>query len=163
MNQWNDGQYHAFVTLCLAFPSMALGFVVNGAPGAFFLGVGCLLGVVISPDLDQQTVTFSEWVWTKIPIIGWLMTGVWFTLWLPYAMMFKHRGLSHAPIFGTFTRVFYLGLIFVAIDSIWWHIVITPIEVEIVTQLVIGLMISDIGHFARDMITSARHRRGGKE
>jgi hypothetical protein len=41
---------------------------------------------------------------------------VWYILWEPYALLFTHRGLSHFPIIGTYTRIIYLSLILKLID-----------------------------------------------
>jgi uncharacterized metal-binding protein len=32
-------------------------------------------------------------------------------IWLPYTKLFSHRGISHIPIYGTITKIFYLSFI----------------------------------------------------
>jgi uncharacterized metal-binding protein len=39
---------------------------------------------------------------------SYLMAKIWNTFWMPYAFILTHRGLSHWPIIGTLTRIWYL-------------------------------------------------------
>ena len=56
---------------------------------------------MLSPDLDlaEQNVDSKR---------NWGILGF---LWVPYGMMFSHRGLSHTWIVGPLTRVLYLCLL----------------------------------------------------
>ncbi len=56
---------------------------------------------MLSPDLDlaEQNVDSKR---------NWGFLGF---LWVPYGMMFSHRGLSHTWIVGPLTRVLYLGVL----------------------------------------------------
>lgn len=67
---------------------------------------GATTGLVITPDYDFKNIYIKS-VLAKIPILGVL----WNFYWLPYALMFKHRKLSHNIVFGTLTRFVYLLLI----------------------------------------------------
>jgi len=63
-----------------------LPFILGYTIGTFFL----------SPDLDlKHSKPTKRWKFLKI-------------IWYPYQKVFKHRGLSHIPILGTFLRLFYL-------------------------------------------------------
>ncbi|MFN3267248.1 MAG: metal-binding protein [Deinococcales bacterium] len=64
--------------------------------GAFMAGT-----FMLSPDLDlaEQNVSSKK---------NWGILGF---LWVPYGLMFSHRGLSHTWIVGPLTRVLYLGLL----------------------------------------------------
>jgi uncharacterized metal-binding protein len=64
--------------------------------GAFLAGT-----FMLSPDLDlaEQNVDSKR---------NWGFLGF---LWIPYGMMFSHRGLSHTWIVGPLTRVVYLCLL----------------------------------------------------
>ena len=64
--------------------------------GAFLAGT-----YLLSPDLDlaEQNVDSKR---------NWGILGA---LWIPYGMMFSHRGLSHTWIVGPPTRVVYLCLL----------------------------------------------------
>lgn len=66
---------------------------------------GMIIGIWIDPDLDMIQITSSERRKLKAhPFWGRL----WLAYWAPYGAYMSHRGLSHAPVIGTFTRVFYV-------------------------------------------------------
>lgn len=64
---------------------------------------GSTLGALITPDYDFKSIYIKS-VINKIPIFG----ALWNVYWWPYAVIFKHRKLSHNWIFGTLTRFLYL-------------------------------------------------------
>lgn len=39
---------------------------------------------------------------------AFLVAKIWNAFWIPYAFIFTHRGLSHWPIIGTLTRIWYV-------------------------------------------------------
>jgi uncharacterized metal-binding protein len=71
-------------------PSEALLFTVAFAAGTFLL----------SPDLDlaEGRVDSKR---------HWGLLGV---LWVPYGLLFRHRGLSHSWVLGPLTRLLYVAL-----------------------------------------------------
>lgn len=71
--------------------AQALVFTGGYAAGTFWL----------SPDLDlAEGHVNSKRAW-----------GVLGALWVPYGMLFSHRGLSHSWIVGPLTRLAYLGVL----------------------------------------------------
>jgi uncharacterized metal-binding protein len=57
--------------------------------------------VLLTPDLDTRSSCLSRWKrWFRL---AWI--------WAPYRKLFKHRGISHAIVLGTASRVLYLGAI----------------------------------------------------
>jgi uncharacterized metal-binding protein len=66
---------------------------------AIFAGAYLFSSLMLSPDLDLRH-NRSRRRWGPLGF-----------LWLPYTKIFKHRGVSHSLIFGTLTRLGYLGLI----------------------------------------------------
>jgi len=55
--------------------------------------------LLLSPDLDlAESDSYRRW-------------GPFRWLWAPYAAAFKHRRISHHPLFGPITRIAYVGLI----------------------------------------------------
>lgn len=36
-------------------------------------------------------------------------------IWYPYTKMFKHRGVSHIPFYGMFTKLLYLSAVFIGL------------------------------------------------
>jgi uncharacterized metal-binding protein len=169
----SDGREHARISVALAPIAILLGYFLGDllwlalgdkmdwtlfAPLVMALGagLGCIGSVVISPDLDLVSLTHSEYVVLDIPVLGWVLGPLFIAYWLPYAMLFgrghhrllKHRGLSHWPVLGTLTRVAWLapawGFPFWKWPGIW------PYWALVLSSLILGLMIGDIGHWIRD-------------
>ncbi len=64
-----------------------------------FAGSFLFATFLMSPDLDlQQSTPTQNWGLLKV-------------LWKPYNKRSKHRGLSHFPVVGTFSRLLYLSLL----------------------------------------------------
>ncbi|WKN40584.1 DUF2227 family putative metal-binding protein [Tunicatimonas pelagia] len=120
-------------------------------------GVGCFCGIFISPDLDMKQRTVSETTLLRWSLgIGY----IWIFLWYPYAMLFRHRGISHTPVFGTITRVLYLLGIALMLQylahnfadaqwNIWPWVDQHQYSIAI---FIAGLGISDIGHWVLDHV-----------
>lgn len=85
--------------------ALATAFLFGPVPG-LLAGVGCLAGVIISPDLDIDGITYSERIVVlKVGRIGWL----WRLYWWPYGKLISHRApISHAPVVSTAIRLAYL-------------------------------------------------------
>lgn len=175
----SDGAYH--VRLVLAFIPIAalLGVAAFFVPldwwlRALIAGLGCLLGVISSPDLDLEAWSISELIWFKIPIIGYTLGYIWSWFWYPYASVMPHRGLSHNPVFGTLTRVIYF-IVGVPLNFIWikaliliylgesvtmaalmtvpmWWLTLLTGNLGIVFLLIVGLYVADISHVGRDRL-----------
>ncbi|HEY0075506.1 MAG TPA: DUF2227 family putative metal-binding protein [Abditibacteriaceae bacterium] len=145
-----SGKVHAQCSLVLAVP--AFGFVA-GATGdniaAGTCALGCLLGIMLTPDLDQEGLSSSENALVKYTLgLGFL----WAMLWYPYARLIKHRSpLSHFPLIGTAGRLLYLGLLLL-IPSYWgWHLIQPPPEtLRLLLFALGGLILSDTGHWILD-------------
>ncbi len=146
-----SGQTHAACTLALS----ALSFgAIQGTLAdpliASACALGCLSGVFITPDLDQQTRSMSESLLIRRTFgLGYL----WLLLWFPYAKLIKHRSpLSHFPVLGTAGRLFYMAL-WLAIPA-YFGIRLTAPSPEIWPLLgwgALGLALSDFGHWIFDL------------
>lgn len=66
--------------------------------------IGSILGLLITPDYDIKYI-YIKTVINKLPV-----GNLWNLYWLPYALLFAHRKLSHNIVIGTFTRFIYLCL-----------------------------------------------------
>lgn len=146
-----SGIVHAACSLALAAVSFG---VVAGALGEWGAGLacgaGCLSGIFLTPDLDQEGLSHSENTLIKWSLgLGFL----WLMLWYPYAKLIKHRSpLSHFPLLGTALRLLYLGLVAAipayfgfrlqAPPAHWW---------PLLSWSVAGLVLSDIGHYFFDL------------
>ncbi|MEZ0323032.1 MAG: metal-binding protein [Hydrogenothermaceae bacterium] len=93
-------------------------------------------------------------------------------IWYPYTKLFSHRGISHIPFYGTFTKLIYLGVIFLIFIFLLkyiltsfgdttlssylsyikfdWYIITNPVVISFFT----GLLISEMIHIFTDIIYS---------
>lgn len=171
-HKWSDGIYHLRISLVLSLLLLPLGFI---DPRLLFISAGCLLGIIVSPDLDLDFVfNISSTIFLRIPLVGWILTYIWSAFWHPYAYAFRHRGSSHTPIIGTITRVSYMLVmvpIFLFVLCLFssWYLSLygAGIKFDFFTifesykQFLLvfypylglisaGVMVSDVGHWARD-------------
>jgi uncharacterized metal-binding protein len=108
-----SGRVHALGSVVLSVP---VSFFTLGATShsalALAAGGGCLAGIFLTPDLDQESISSSEYSLIKYTMgLGFL----WAMFWYPYARLCKHRSpISHWPILGTMGRLLYLCIPIVA-------------------------------------------------
>jgi uncharacterized metal-binding protein len=152
-----SGKEHTSATLLL---TPVVGFLAwhwsggNYATTALAVS-GCFSGIFISPDLDIPTRTVSE---TTLLRWSWGVGYLWIALWYPYAILFRHRGISHCLVVGTCTRLLYLlGWAFLGQEVLrqsmdvegqlllWLQAHLIPIGI-----FSAGLAVSDAGHWLMD-------------
>ena len=157
-----SGIVHAKMSLLLAVPcaGMALGAGSAMAPREAVLhaasaALGCVAGIFLTPDLDQEGLSSSEsWVIKATLGLGFL----WVMLWYPYARLCKHRApISHWPLLGTAGRLAYLGLFVGLAVAFGWR----PPNVPTLplAWAITGLAISDAAHWLMDWKLGDRPRR----
>ena len=157
-----SGVVHAQASLFLAFPACALAYGTSAhlppQDAMFHAGaaaLGCLAGIPLSPDLDQEGLSTTEhWIIKMTLGLGFL----WTMLWYPYARLCKHRSpLSHWPILGTAGRLAYIGIfVGIALACGWQPPVISLAPV---LWALFGLMLSDTAHWAMDTKWGDKHKR----
>ena len=113
---------------------------------------GMLIGRYVEPDLDMPQTTRSE---RKLILNSLFMGYVWRLYWFPYARIMPHRGLSHVPILGTLTRVFWLSPL---IGPVLWIFPVTPPWYWHML-LFVALTISDSVHWWMDFMSTRRKQR----
>jgi len=131
---------------------MATGTIEPAAVVAFTLAYAVSM-LLLSPDLDlARSRAFRRW-----GPVRWI--------WIPYALLFRHRRLSHHPIFGPLTRVLYLGGICAIAAAIVVLSMGRPLRIvappaEILLAVVLGLYIPNLTHILADRVVSRwRSRR----
>jgi uncharacterized metal-binding protein len=107
---------------------------------------------LLSPDLDLSD---------SDPTRSW---GVVQVIWRPYARVFRHRGMSHMPLVGTFTRIGYLGCVTYVISALvqsfmGWHWRISVFDLSRLWEpqslcIFAGLACSDVAHLIADRFFS---------
>lgn len=149
-----DGITHGRITIAVtAIVSPVVMLTTFSLLQAVMFGAGCLLGLVVEPDLDINRVTESE---RRLLRIFGPVAYIWIGLWLPYAIVLPHRSaLSHLPILGTLLRLVYLlGWLYLVCSAlgVWnWLFVAVQANLEALAWLVLGLCIADIGHWFADL------------
>lgn len=150
----SSGKTHAQITALITPPVGLITLAIAGPVYALLATCGCLLGILLSPDLDQPTYTYSEYLMLRF---NKLLGTLWVLFWAPYAKAVPHRSrLSHWPILGTLGRVLYLGIPLLLLDVVL-PLTIVPAWGHIFAA-VIGLAVSDTAHWATDVI-STRYKR----
>lgn len=161
-----SGVTHATISVAAAPAVGVYALNLTNSPTlAFCAAVGCgVVGILVTPDLDQQT---RGWAENKLlrsrNIVIALFGAIHYVLWYPYALFIPHRHfLSHFPIVGTAGRLVYLAS---ALSVVYWlvtavmHIpLVLPAWSSIsgyMTAVVAGLAVSDTLHFVADVIVSA--------
>lgn len=171
----SSGKDHARASKILApVASFGIGAFVNWASGNLTWAalaatggfVGCLAGIVLLPDLDQEIITTGEWTamrWLKrFGIFGNLLGKLWVSYWVPYSIIPHRSVLSHGILIGTIGRVAYL--FWLPIGLAIKNKVVFPVEFYIVAMSAfVGLVISDIAHLIMDnWSTSRKHKVGAR-
>lgn len=151
----SSGIVHAKATAVATPVVAAVVFFVSKSPEfAAISAVGCLSGILLSPDLDQESVSHAEWKLIRATLgIGY----VWLAFWGPYASIIRHRSpLSHAPLFGTALRLLYLwgGAALLAHLFSDWRL--PPLEwfaqQPEFWAAAVGLILSDLLHWIFDIL-----------
>jgi uncharacterized metal-binding protein len=115
-----SGKTHALATAItggLLSPALVL-FAGQPVTHAVAFAVGCLVGLVVTPDLDVPGGSHAMAIIGDTA--GGLMGKVWRLFWFPYARYIipRHRHpLSHLPVFSTILRLIYLF----AVPVLLWY------------------------------------------
>ncbi len=141
---------------------------VVGLPTATAFVAGFLAGsLLLSPDLDmasyQSVLAKRRW-------------GVLRGLWIPYGLLFKHRGVSHSYVIGPASRLGYLALwVWGALwvvrrlgFELWWvglgGLALWPWQ-RLVVAAVVGVVLANWSHLMTDGVypfeVQRRARRRG--
>jgi uncharacterized metal-binding protein len=115
---------------------------------AAFVGSYLFSMLFLSPDLDlSQSRAFRRW-------------GIFRWLWIPYARLFRHRGLSHRLILGPLSRVLYLTAIAWAF---WFLLSLLGLRISpaappwrVLLAIGFGLYLPNLTHILADRIASLR-------
>ncbi len=144
-----SGRVHEAVNLLALPPTL---FVLPDQLSKVTFAAGYLVGTFwLTPDLD---LTRSR------PAHRW---GLLRLLWLPYAWLFPHRGLSHRPFLGALTRLLYLaalsGLVLWALDRWGYHWQFRFSLSHGWLSFFSGLLLADFLHLLLDAALIHRHKR----
>lgn len=157
-----DGRIHASMSAAAAVGLYFLGDQA-GLPetGNQAMAVGCVLGIMITPDLDVDRPVRSHRL--VLRRFGPVIAAVWRMLWLPYGLAIRHRSwVSHLPVVGTLIRAAYLaciGSLILWVAGTFGGITFsTKPLLPLVPWVVIGLAVSDALHWAADILSTGFKR-----
>lgn len=145
-----SGRTHELINLAVLPPIV---YYLSPNDLVSFLG-GYFVGTfLLSPDND---------IYHSKPNKRWKILRF---IWIPYTKIFKHRGISHIPIYGIITKMLYLiGIVLIALfilktlNILKVHneninlksILLNPIFLS----FTIGLILAEIVHIFTDIIYS---------
>jgi len=131
----------------------------------FFMAVSFPLGAaygiwMVTPDVDLETITYNESQWLRGPLwlrpIGYLLYGYYY----PLALVLRHRGVSHAPLFGALIVYLYtwwlpaLVLVLTGWRPAWLF------HPDLHTGAFTGLAVAHLFHIMEDRLLSGRRHAG---
>ncbi|MEW5825794.1 MAG: DUF2227 family putative metal-binding protein [Candidatus Bipolaricaulota bacterium] len=142
----------ALVVLASAGAALVVRRAVPVTLAGAFLGGYAFSMIFLSPDLDlARSHGMQRW-------------GPLAFLWRPYAAWFRHRGLSHHPLWGPLSRLGYLALLVVAAflvaQAALGRQIVRPVEGVAALGLaaVGGAYASNLLHIAADAVGAWRVR-----
>jgi len=156
-----SGKTHLRIEIALLVPWGAVavmlghwGRITASEIGGFFTAYLFSM-LLLSPDLDlAKSDSYRRW-------------GPLRWLWAPYAAAFRHRSVSHHPLFGPITRIAYVGLIALVALSIYVLVRRTAVPqlrapLDLVMAVLIGLYLPNLTHILADGVQSLWGRRRGR-
>ncbi len=154
----STGVVHMKATVVLSVPAGLLAYSLGaGTGGAAACFAGALTGILLSPDLDVDHRTHSEYV--VYHYLGKFLGALWFAFWWPYAKFIPHRHpLSHWPLVGTLGRLLYLSIfgfiLWLGVAIIFPGVSPPPTALPAIPYglrwAIVGLALADILHFLMD-------------
>ncbi|MFC3834715.1 MULTISPECIES: metal-binding protein [Deinococcus] len=146
-NLINIGAYSVLAAAALVASRQELIVVTQAQALTFTLGfaVGTFL---LSPDLDlAEGRVDSKRHW-----------GILGVLWVPYGLLFSHRGLSHSWVLGPLTRLAYVALMVALVVGLLRYVapgvplpeVPQPVSLKVVVPVVAGYYLSQWLHLVAD-------------
>ena len=149
-----NGLAHTYATVFLAAGSPFVLTPLLGGHASFAVSMGCLAGVLLTPDLDVNNGSISNHHARRM--FGALPGLVWEVIWKPYSWIIPHRSpLSHMPVIGTAIRLMYLSCVIyllLRLVGIFLPAIIPTVLPWWFTPAFLGLTLSDTAHFLMDLV-----------
>jgi len=141
-----SGRVHETVNLLALPPTL---YVLPESLPKLPFALGYLIGTFwLTPDLDLAT---------SRPSRRW---GILRVVWLPYAWLFSHRGLSHRPLLGALTRMLYLaalaGLGLWFLDALGYRLQFDFPIGQSWLSFFAGILLADLIHLLLDTVCSQK-------
>jgi uncharacterized metal-binding protein len=152
-----DGLVHERVNrvlfLVIVLPLTGLLLYLRQFLMAVSFPLGAAYGIwLVTPDVDLQTSTYSETRWFRgspwLRPVGYLL----YVYYYPLALVFRHRGISHAPVFGALSIYVYTWLppALVLLATGWRPLWLLHPDLHV--GLFTGLVITHLFHIVEDRL-----------
>jgi len=154
------GKVHSAITLGVATGVLAPYAIVQFGGDPYLYVAGCLVGLLVTPDLDLNGANISDYFIRKVfAPAQWL----WRLLWTPYSLILPHRSpLSHFPVLGTLLRIGYVFLIVNVLNALWWFVSRSADTVSFVWiwswSFFFGLAHVDFCHYMADITIKSKEQ-----
>jgi len=132
--------------------SLLLTDAIINLQALLFLGSYVFSMFLMSPDLDlSKSDAYNRW-----GMLRWI--------WLPYAWVFRHRQVSHHPLLGPLSRIFYLAILALA-GALIYHLStgnLVPqwrLSAAVILPVFLGLYMPNIEHIVADQMSTAYRRK----
>ncbi len=151
----SSGKTHGLVSVLSGMTVCAVsaneGYLVSGV----MMLAGSCLGILLSPDLDQQGFSWIENKLRKSRVLPVSLFGYAHIIyWYPYALIIPHRHWSsHLPGVGTILRLAYLSPLFYFINGLTLNFPSSMINWDSLGWIITGLVLSDSLHWLFDNFT----------
>lgn len=145
-----SGRVHATITAITSGVSF-LWLYQAGEPlhDAGTYALGCLSGILLTPDLDVAYTASNA----AMDDIGYLPGLIWSLVWWPYSKIPHRHWLSHGLVIGTLGRAIYVWIALAIILRHWPHFPAWwPLALA-------GLMTADNLHIGADWLVTTWTRR----
>ena len=156
-----SGRTHLRIEVLLLIVWVVVGVLLaqRGRLGSTELGgfiVAYLFSMLLlSPDLDlAKSDSYRRW-------------GPLRWLWAPYAAAFRHRRVSHHPLFGPITRIAYVGIL--ALMGLLVYLLVSRaaaprfvVPTNLVFTVLVGLYLPNLTHIVADGLQSVWVRLRGR-
>lgn len=147
----SSGKAHNTITKFAVIPTVIVTARLFDMPAALVTSLGCLSGIILTPDLDQEGINCTEWqIVKKSAGLGFL----WLMFWYPYAMIIPHRHfLSHFPVISTLIRLIYVLFIPFVLSVYFGYTNVWYTLLPHIGYFFMGLCVSDTLHYLADILT----------
>lgn len=161
-----SGRVHSATSAALAvisLPACVSYAVTHNTPEAILFPLGCLAGMILTPDLDINHPMIAEQnIRRYTGGAGAFLAGFWYVYWWPYSIAIGHRSwVSHFPIISTIIRVGYLLFLPMLVYFLLTHD-LTRLVLDLnhpdFLWVLGGLMVSDLFHWVFDITQTAFKR-----
>jgi len=138
-------EVHAIVGVVVLIPVLYLAWERLSSSDVLLFTLAYLFSLLwLSPDLDLDRGSRSMRRW-----------GILAAIWIPYAKLMRHRGLSHSLVAGFVSRLAYLGVFLLPIILLTEHRLNLNLTTASVGVFILGMWVPHALHVLLDRLDEA--------